>query len=171
MFHILISLALHSIAISFCFLSKKILYSHAHLPQLPPTTNTTNALPVDLYQTPIKIDSTILFWTMLCPQLPSSQLHFVTIQSISTWQRWSPPLSRNKRLIRFENDIYIIAKEIQNWSDQPLGAPRVEDMSFCKNFDCGAAIALMLWQMLSGHDLVPPGGQIIHVLWMLYFLN
>lgn len=70
-----------------------------------------------------------------------------------------------------ENDFYNIGKEIQNRAGQPLGAPGVEDRRFRENFGCGAAVALMLWQMLSTHDLVPPSGQIIHMLWTLYFLK
>ncbi len=70
-----------------------------------------------------------------------------------------------------EHDLYIVTEEIQNRCDQPLIALGTKNQCFCESFGCGAAVALMLWKMLSTHDLVPPEGQIIHALWTLYFLK
>ncbi len=70
-----------------------------------------------------------------------------------------------------EYDFYIIAKEIQNQSGQLLIVPGTKDCHFCENFGCGAAVALVLWQMLSAHNLFLSGGQIIHTFLTLYFLK
>ena len=58
--------------------------------------------------------------------------------------------------------------KISGWK---LKAAATQDHHFREFFGCGAKIALNVWCMLVEGDLVPPGGQIIHLLWTLYFLK
>ncbi len=164
MFLILILLGLHFIAISFCHLQTKIMQCHAQLPQLQPTTDTTIDLAIKhqpnlIFHHPCLYNAVppiAKLTTPLCHH--SIHISLAKMESSSKRQREVDPN---------EIDIYNIAKEIQNQSGQPLGAPGVEYQRFCKNFGCCAAVALMLWQMLSVHNLVPPSGQIVHMLWTL----
>lgn len=48
-------------------------------------------------------------------------------------------------------------------------APKVEDDGFRAMFGCGPAVALILWNKLVSHSLLPPGGRMIHLLWTLMY--
>ncbi len=93
---------------------------------------------------------------------PLTPFHCAMMEPSSNYQQ---ELNLNK------HDFYIITKEIKNLKWPTFIAPGTKDSRVHEKFGCGADVALLLWQMLFTHDLVMPGGQIIHVLWKLYFLK
>ena len=50
-------------------------------------------------------------------------------------------------------------------------APTEEDQNFRAMFGTGAGIVLILWNLLQFHDVLPNGGTITHLLWMLLYLK
>ena len=56
-------------------------------------------------------------------------------------------------------DVYIFGKDIQNCLPHEAFSPKAtEDRCFCLFFGCGAAVALMAWQMLNAYGL----GTVLH---------
>ena len=56
-------------------------------------------------------------------------------------------------------DVYIFGKDIQNCLPHEAFSPKAtEDRCFCLFFGCGAAVALMAWQMLYAYGL----GTVLH---------
>ena len=56
-------------------------------------------------------------------------------------------------------DVYIFGKDIQNCLPHEAFSPKAtEDRCFCLFFGCGAAVALMAWQMLNACGL----GTVLH---------
>lgn len=76
--------------------------------------------------------------------------------------RESPPSS---------GDFYHIAKDIQNRHKKPMGSETTEDRRFRAFFGCSAAVAVSVWGSLVQFDLLPHQGQIVHLLWALFFLK
>ena len=67
--------------------------------------------------------------------------------------------------------IMIVARDMQNRGTRCTGAKVVEDRLFKEYFGVSAAVALIVWELLDKHDLVPEKGQIKHLLWTLVFLK
>lgn len=68
-------------------------------------------------------------------------------------------------------DFYRLGKEMQNRSGSSIGAEAVENRRFREFFGCGAVVALLAWNLLVQHDLLPEGGMIMHLLWSLHFMK
>lgn len=68
-------------------------------------------------------------------------------------------------------DIYVIGRDLQNRSNHRVGSELSEDGRFRAFFGCGAHIALLLWQLLIAHHLLPDESQIVHLLWALFFMH
>ena len=69
-----------------------------------------------------------------------------------------------------EGDLLTIGREIQNRSKMRVGSDLSEDMRFRAYFGCSPEVALISWNMMDAHGLTPDGGQLVHMLWALYFL-
>jgi hypothetical protein len=71
-----------------------------------------------------------------------------------------------------ERDFYDIAKEMQNrHSSERAYTNAQEDRLFREFFGVSAFVALTLYTMLVEYNFLPPGGEIIHLLWTLFFLK
>ncbi|KAL7553209.1 hypothetical protein ACHAWF_016466, partial [Thalassiosira exigua] len=60
---------------------------------------------------------------------------------------------------------------VQNRSGLRIGAELTEARRFCDYFGVGAAIALIAWNILVEHEVLPKEGLIIHMLWALHFMK
>ena len=70
-----------------------------------------------------------------------------------------------------EGDFLSIGREIQNRSNHRVGTDLSEDARFRSFFGCSAGVALITWTTMIAHSLLPDGGQIVHMLWALYFMQ
>ena len=52
-----------------------------------------------------------------------------------------------------------------------MGTDLSEDARFHSSFGCSAGVALITWNTMIAHLLLPDGGQIVHMLWALYFMQ
>ena len=68
-------------------------------------------------------------------------------------------------------DFYRIGKEIQNRSGSTIGADATEDRRFREYFGVSVIVALLAWDLMLQHGLMPEGGMIIHFLWALHFMK
>ena len=68
-------------------------------------------------------------------------------------------------------DFYVIGKDLQNRTSHRVGSELSKDGRFHAFFGCGAHIALLLWQLLVSHALLPDESQILHLLWALFFMH
>ena len=68
-------------------------------------------------------------------------------------------------------DFYTISKEIQNRQGESTGSESSEDHRFRAFFGCSAEVAARLWAMLVECLLLPHQGQILHLLWALFFMK
>ena len=69
-------------------------------------------------------------------------------------------------------DVYILAKDIQNrFSNEAFSPEATEDRRFRSFFGCGAAVALIAWQMLNVYELLPDSAMLVHLLWVLFFMK
>ena len=68
-------------------------------------------------------------------------------------------------------DFYTISKEIQNRHGESSGSESSEDRRFCSFFGCSGEVAVRLWTMLVQCLLLPHKGQILHLLWALFFMK
>jgi hypothetical protein len=81
-----------------------------------------------------------------------------------------PSTKRAREMPPTEGDLLAIGREIQNRSKMRVGSDLSEDMRFRAYFGCSAEVALIGWNMMGAHGLTPDGGQLVHMLWALYFL-
>jgi hypothetical protein len=68
-------------------------------------------------------------------------------------------------------DFYTIGKEIQNCQGESTGSESSEDCRFRAFFGCSSEVAVRLWTMLVQCLLLPHKGQILHLLWALFFMK
>lgn len=70
------------------------------------------------------------------------------------------------------HDVYILGKDIQNrFPDEAFSPEATEDRRFRSFFGCGAAVALMAWQMLNAYEFLPDSSTLVHLLWALFFMK
>ena len=62
-------------------------------------------------------------------------------------------------------------KNIQNKSGRPIGSIGTEDRHFREFFGAGPFVVADVWTLMADHDLIPPDGEIKHLLWTLHFLK
>lgn len=70
-----------------------------------------------------------------------------------------------------EVDFYRLGKELQNRTGSSVGAFTTEDRRFREHFGCGAAVALIIWNLMTQYNVLPPEAMIIHFLWALHFMK
>ena len=81
-----------------------------------------------------------------------------------------PSTKRAREMPPTEGDLLTIGQEIQNRSKMRVGSDLSEDMRFRAYFVCSPEVALISWNMMDAHGLTPDGGQLVHMLWALYFM-
>lgn len=59
------------------------------------------------------------------------------------------------------------AREIWKWDTEKKRATATKDEDFSEFFGCGVIVFLSLWNLLERFDLIPPGGEVYHLLWTL----
>ena len=78
---------------------------------------------------------------------------------------------RKRESVPTPDDFMLIGKEVQNKSGRSLGAPMSEDRAFRDFFGTSAIVAMIVWNLMVEHQLLPEGGTIIHFLWTLFFFK
>jgi hypothetical protein len=68
-------------------------------------------------------------------------------------------------------DFYAIGGGIMNRSNHRSGSDLSEDQRFREFFRCSAEVALIMWNLLIKHLLLPDEAQIVHLLWALIFMK
>jgi hypothetical protein len=63
----------------------------------------------------------------------------------------------------------LVGKDIQNKADQPIGFAGTEDCHFHELFGTGPFVVAKLWILMADHKVIPPEGEIKHLLWTLQF--
>jgi hypothetical protein len=69
------------------------------------------------------------------------------------------------------NDFYRIGQEIQNRIGRKISASISEDRRFREFFGAGVRVVMATWNLLVETELLPEDGQIVHLLWTLYFFK
>jgi len=82
-----------------------------------------------------------------------------------------PSTKRARNMAPSEGDFLAIGREIQNRSNHRVGTDLSENARFRSFFGCSAGVALITWTTMIAHSLLPDGGQIVHMLWALYFMK
>ena len=62
-------------------------------------------------------------------------------------------------------DIYVIGRDIHQYSGHKIGSDMSEDERFRAFFGCGANIALLVWLKLIQYDYLPPDSRLF-----IYFI-
>ena len=65
---------------------------------------------------------------------------------------------------------YVIGRGIMNRSDHQVGSDLSKDQRFREFFGCSSEVALIMWNLLIKHLLLPDEAQIVHLLWALFFM-
>jgi hypothetical protein len=68
-------------------------------------------------------------------------------------------------------DFLLVGKNIQNKAGRPIGSIGTEDRHFREFFGAGPFVVADVWTLMADHDLIPPDGEIKHLLWTLHFLK
>ena len=68
-------------------------------------------------------------------------------------------------------DFLLAGKDIQNKAGRPIGSAGTEDRHFQEFFGAGPFVVSQLWNLLARSDLIPPEGELAHLLWTLHFLK
>ena len=82
-----------------------------------------------------------------------------------------PPLKRTRNEELTTEDIMYKARFIFGCDPFKAKAPETEDKKFRALFGCSAVVMLALWSLLVEHDVLPPGGKLIHLFWALMFVK
>jgi hypothetical protein len=85
-----------------------------------------------------------------------------------------PPLKRQRETLPNIDDLMTHTREMWRRKD-PLKAmsTQTENRDFRDFFGCGLLVALEVWRLLHANDclLVPQGGRLEHLLWLLAFMK
>jgi hypothetical protein len=68
-------------------------------------------------------------------------------------------------------DFLLGGKDIQNKVERAIGSAGTEERHFCVFFGKGPSVISKLWIMMADHNVLPPEGEIKHLLWTLHFLK
>ncbi len=68
-------------------------------------------------------------------------------------------------------DFLLEGKDIQNKAGWPIGSAETEDCHFLEFFGTGLFVVAKLWILMAEHDVIPPEGEIKHLLWTLHYLK
>ena len=68
-------------------------------------------------------------------------------------------------------DFILVGKDIQNKAGRPIGSVGTEDRNFREFFGAGPFVVAKLWILMMDQDLIPPDGEIEHLMWTLHFLK
>ena len=82
-----------------------------------------------------------------------------------------PPTKRKKIIEPTLDDAFATGRDMMNRSTKKMGAIETEDRRFRELFGVGPLVALLAWQLLNVHNLVPQGGTFLHLMWTLAFLK
>ncbi len=72
------------------------------------------------------------------------------------------------------DDAYVIGQRVMGWEARRLGKllpGSPEDLRFCGFFGVLAEVAVEAWQLMDGHNFLPPDPQFLHYLWALAFMR
>jgi len=69
------------------------------------------------------------------------------------------------------SDFILVGKDIQNKAGRPIGSMGTEDRNFREFFGAGPFVVAKLWTLMTDQDLIPPDGEIEHLMWTLHFLK
>ena len=58
-----------------------------------------------------------------------------------------------------------------NKAGRPIGSVGTEDRNFREFFGAGPFVVAKLWILMMDQDLIPPDGEIKHLMWTLHFLK
>ncbi len=62
-------------------------------------------------------------------------------------------------------------KDIQNKAGRAIESSGTEERHFHEFFGMGPSVVSKLWIVMADHDVLPPEGEIKHLLWSLHFLK
>jgi hypothetical protein len=68
-------------------------------------------------------------------------------------------------------DFLLGGKDIQNKAERSIGSAGTEERHFREFFGTGPPVVSKLWIMMADQDVLPPEGEIKHLLWTLHFLK
>jgi hypothetical protein len=66
-------------------------------------------------------------------------------------------------------DFLLEGKDIQNKAGQPIGSAGTEDRHFREFFGTSPFVVAKLWILMAEHNVIPPEGEIKHLLQTLHF--
>ncbi len=66
-------------------------------------------------------------------------------------------------------DFLLVRKDIQNKAGRPIGSAGTEDCQFHDFFGTGPFVVAKLWTLMAEYDVIPPEGEIKHLLWTIHF--
>jgi hypothetical protein len=80
--------------------------------------------------------------------------------------------NKRKRMTKpTARDFLLGGKDIQNKAGRAIGSTGTEECHFREFFGTGASVISKLWIMMVDHAVIPPEGEIKHLLWTLHFLK
>jgi len=80
--------------------------------------------------------------------------------------------NKQKRMTKpTARDFLLGGKDIQNKAERSIGSAGTEERHFCELFGMGPPVVSKLWIMMANQDVLPPEGEIKHLLWTLHFLK
>jgi hypothetical protein len=68
-------------------------------------------------------------------------------------------------------DFLLGGKDIQSKAGKAIGSAGTEERHFREFFGMGPSVVSKLWIMMADHNVIPPEGEIKHLLWILHFLK
>ncbi len=68
-------------------------------------------------------------------------------------------------------DFLLGGKDIQNKAGRAIGEAGTEERHFREFFGTGPSVVSKLWIMMTDHAVIPPEGEIKHLLWTCHFLK
>ncbi len=80
--------------------------------------------------------------------------------------------NKQKRMTKLTaRDFLLGGKGIQNKAERSIGSAGTEERHFHEFFGTGPSVVSILWIMMADQDVLPPEGEMKHLLWTLHFLK
>jgi hypothetical protein len=80
--------------------------------------------------------------------------------------------NKQKRMTKqMARDFLLGGKDIQNKKGRAIGSAGIKERHFREFFGTGLSVISKLWIMMADHAVIPPEGEIKHLLWTLHFLK
>jgi hypothetical protein len=81
-------------------------------------------------------------------------------------------LNKRKRMTKLTaRDFLLGGKGTQNKAGRAIREAGTEERHFHEFFGTGPSVVLKLWIMMADHAVIPPEGEIKHLLWIHHFLK